>query len=744
MPHSEIRQNGGIPTLFLDGVPATPLAYNFMPSEPGLTNNIPCKPQMESAVQLDAMRAAGISLYFIRIEIKDPADFEAFFDRLSRSVAILRAHVPNAVAIPWLILCPYEDFHRKYPNDLQTFDDGSVGNYETNLGGRLADAKTPRHTHASLAWRHETAGFLRRLVKKVRQTPALDDAIVGYFFFPLHHESCYFYDFPITERLDGYSPAMRLAMRNYLCEKYAGDVSALRRAWGDGTVTFENACVPDRAARERSTAGVFYDPAKSQAVMDYFEIRSHVWADTLEYFARACKEADSYRHVVGAFFGYLLHTNTLWDGQSYFRDLSHSPYLDFWASPFHYVNKNAGMSVTLRNLNRTLQAHGKLFFTELDTCISSSLESQCLRSGIFCKDVDTDANILKRDFMMSLTEGCAVWRPDWCSGREEYNPDTLLPVVTKFREIAAHSLTQPMRSVAQVAAITQQESFFALPWENGLSKSAVEYPRLHELTYLGAPIDHYELQDALSLPLPHKLFLFQNAYLLDAHTRERIRAMRAPDRILVFLYAQGFLSPEAPTASAKNMSELIGIHLEQVDTSHSAKIVLTEAARAYGLTPGTEIGECVKPILGGMDGDFDPSKPPKLPSPATYAPMFYVDDPDAVVLGVYRDSGKAAFAIKEVDGCRVLYLGSSILNTAVLRALCRAVGVHLYTDGDSVLYANESYLGVHTTKEESLTLRLPAPRALREVFTDTVYQKSDTLTLSVKKGESLLFTYIEE
>ena len=64
------------------------MAYQFMPSDPELTNNIPCPPEMDSEKQLRAMYSAGVRLYFIRLEVNDPEREDEVFDRLRRSAAL--------------------------------------------------------------------------------------------------------------------------------------------------------------------------------------------------------------------------------------------------------------------------------------------------------------------------------------------------------------------------------------------------------------------------------------------------------------------------------------------------------------------------------------------------------------------------------------------------------------------------------------------------------------------------------
>ncbi len=738
---SEIKTQNGIPRLYVDGHPVTPMAFQFMSDAPDITNNIPLPPFMPIDQVLTAMNSAGIKLYFIRAELRDPTDFDNFFDKLSRQLRQLRRNVPDAYAIPWLIICPYADFYNKYPRDVQTFDDGSVGGYQSNCSGRMEDPNTPRHTHASLAWRHETAGVLREIVRRIQSEDDLNDTVVGYFFFPLHHESCYFYDFDESVKLDDYSDPTRLAFRNYLAEKYMGRVDLLRSAWNDESVTFETAELPTRAERERTIAAGFYDPAVSAKVIDYFEIRSHVWADTLEYFARACKQESGNRTVVGAFWGYLIHTHTLTRGQSYFRRMMDSPYLDFWASPFTYVNKNPGMSVTIRFLNRALQKHGKLFFAECDTTTSTSQKTQLYRQGMIIDAPWQDGEVLKREFSYVLTEGMNGWWIDWPSGTAQYDENRLLPLMRRFQELGRDSVGKDMRSVAEVAEVLHQDSLFCTHLRK-LTENAIDDSRVHETPYLGAPVDHYELRDIFERDLPYKMYVFDNLWNVSREEREALHeCVVSAGKTLVFKQASGLFG--ASDSLAENVTELTGIRVKQVDSIGSSRIVLSENARLLSLTPGDVIGIYEKLIRGGMAYHTKHQSNPYPIETCPPNPTFVIDDPDAVILGVYEENGLPAFAMKKINGATVFYLGSTCLNTRVMRAIAKHAGVHLVTEEDAVIYENQSYLGIHSTRDGEITLHLRRPSRLLELFDKDTCELCEKITLSLKKGETRLFEKIK-
>ena len=61
-----------------------------------------------------------------------------------------------------------------------------------------------------------------------------------------------------------------------------------------------------------------------------------------------------------------------------------------------------------------------------------------------------------------------------------------------------------------------------------------------------------------------------------------------------------------------------------------------------------------------------------------------------------------------------------------LRTLWHAAGVHVYLDGDDVLYAGNGWLGVHTVSGGQRTIHLPFPARMEDAFTGQVLAEEAT------------------
>lgn len=90
-----------------------------------------------------------------------------------------------------------------------------------------------------------------------------------------------------------------------------------------------------------------------------------------------------------------------------------------------------------------------------------------------------------------------------------------------------------------------------------------------------------------------------------------------------------------------------------------------------------------------------------------------------IVLDTYR-TDLVSHIIHECEasgiGCYVIGLDNRDVTTDILRGFCKNCGVHLYSQKDAVIYANQTYLFVHTCTEGPLEIALPDSRKLVPVM----------------------------
>lgn len=731
---AEIRSLGGVPTLFVDGVAKGPMAFRIGESDR----------TKASPAQLKILADAGIEIFLPMVATGDPARAAATMAELDREVAYILDAVPSARIMPWLKIFPYAEFATKFPDEVITFDDGAKGPYTSPGMMRLSDPKTPRYTFASESWKRETAGLLGQVVQHVNSA-AYSDRIIGYFLFALCYEWSYFWDWDKENRAIDYSPAMLRLFRAWTRKQYGGDVRALRRAWKDENVRFETLQLPSKEDKNRTDFGWFWSPDASQRVIDYFRCHADAVADKLIHFSKLIRRESRGRVVTGAFYGYLQNQDYIYGGQARFKQVLRTEELGYWCSPFTYENKGPGDHPSARFLLKTLKDHGRLWFAECDTFMHDTAKGALRHHGYPQTTAEQSIEVIKRDFSYVLCEGMQAWWVDWSQGPSFYK-EPVISMLARMQKIGRAALGFPRGSATDIAAVVDEESILTTPCLKArrTTKLTLDRLKVHELPRIGSPVDYYELDDVLrSGAKRYKMYIFLNPFCIDNNERRLMMArLKRDGNTLVWIYGPGFINPDAPkTLSLAHMRDLTGMSFDCIADERRARIKVDNHGDPItsGLQKGTEFGDFDRPLTSGFEIDKETMAPVALP-PMTVSPLFHVDDPQATVLGTYVESGKVGFAVRRFKTWTSVYVGSLAVGSHILRAIAQAAGAHLYDDTDQIVYANESFLAIHTSKAGKRTLRLRRRSDVYEPFEDRVLAKDvDAFTIEVPAHATRLF-----
>lgn len=731
---SRIENINGSPALTVDGRPIPLMSYQW-----GLGNKIDDDPAHDTKWMLENVAKANTELFFNWFWIDDPEKFDLHYDTFTEQMKLLTDIVPDALVIPWIIISPYDAFADKYPNDVIHFDDGSNNAWLRSRDGQLSRPDQPRYTYASDAWKYEVGGQLREFIRRLRSSDFIDH-IIGYFFFPKDFESSYFFEYNTKERCIDFSPAMKLAFRNYLIEKYRGNVQLLRKSWNDESVTFETAQIPGMEQRVTGDFGYFRDPSKSMQVYDYVACHNEMNLDKIQYFCQICKEETDNRQVAGAFYGYLMNQDLQMGGQTQIKKAMESPYIDIWAAPYTYENRGPGNFASMRMLIKSLNKHGKFYFAESDAFMSDSNRWSKVGHNYQEPTFEEDIGIIKRDFVYPLCEGTQCWWIDWSSGPSEYSEDGHLPLMRQITQISKESFSHPRGPVSDIAAVLDQESLH-VPACNARNHDNRSYMnnavqlmqhnldrfRIDELPRIGSPVDFYETDDVLDgKGRSYRMYIFMNQYIASAKERELIeKRLKKDGNVLIWMYGAGLIDPDAKeTLSLDNARDLTGFTFGC--DMRETRCVMT--AHPCDLLPSVKEGEKLGDYLRDrLNRNFTQEEldsgvvgtaiaPFPWPEPNLVNPLIYVDDPDAIPVATFDDNGKVGMAIKQYEDWTSVYVGAPGLQSHVLRDLAKLAKAHIYVDEDAIVYANEGYLAIHTARAGEHTFHLKEAAAVEEVF----------------------------
>lgn len=674
---AEVKVHHGTPTLFINGQPHNGMVWaTYRPTEKVFRDFT------QAGVSLFTFcgtpTEAGYGLSKTVWVTPDQFDYTEFDQR----VTMLLETNPDAYFFPRLYLHAPQWWSVRHPNDVVLAD---LGDGRTRTFLHSGDKPAP--SWASTAWRDDTVAALRRLIAHIEASPYAD-RVVGYHLASGTTEEWMMWGANENEWVD-YSPANVTRYRQWLREKYHS-LEQLRSAWHDNAATFENAAIPTKAQRQQAGLGSLRDPAREQAIIDFYLYNSDLVADTIDHFARAVKELTHRQKIVGVFYGYLLQLC----GEQRQQNAGHlalarllaSPNVDFLASPTSYAFRKLGGEGTAHfmSLFDSVKLHGKLWFNEND--VRTSLSGGQL--GEWGRPADLDGDILQqnKELALALVNGSAQWWFD--VGGNKYNHPRLLNHIGALVKAATAAQACDRSAVDEVALVVDEKSLCDLRVADPLGKGLL-VGQLPALQRIGAPVGHYLVND-LSQLQRHKVFFFMTSFAPSAEDRRVVNALKRDGHVLVFFAAAGLYRNGQIDEMA--MRDFTGINLR---LSKDPAVLRISCPPGHALTEG---------LAGGSYGMDQKT-----------SPVCYADDGDAIVLGTLAD-GHAGLVLKQYHGWTAIYSAAPLMPTSLLRRIAELGGVHFYTAAGDVVWATHDLLGVSVHHAGPRTIALPRSVAVRDLY----------------------------
>jgi len=217
----------------------------------------------------------------------------------------------------------------------------------------------------------------------------------------------------------------------------------------------------------------------------------------------------------------------------------------------------------------------------------------------------------------------------------------------------------------------------------------------------------------------YKLYISLNPFYLTDAMRAAIKAkVRRNNAVAAWFYAPGFVGEDG-TLSVHGIRDLTGIAVQHAEEERSLHLEVTHFDH---------------PITA----EVAPSDVLSRTEPL--GPVFWADDPQAVVLGRLTPGGKAGMAVREFGTWRSVYCASPTMSTALLRGLARYAGAHVYSRSDDPFYANHSYAMIHTATGGLKQITLPEPRDVYDALSgESVARATATIRLEIPEQTTRIF-----
>lgn len=681
---ASVKKYHGTPTLFINGTPHNGMTWATYRPTSGVFSDF-----TKAGVTLYTFAAtpteSGYGL--ARTVWTAPGAYD--YSQLDERAMMLLKENPNAYFFPRLYLHAPKWWSAQHPDDIVLMDPG-----DGKFVPFIHSGDKPAPSWASDVWRRDTIEGLRRLIAHVEASPYAD-RVIGYHIASGTTEEWMMWGGNEQQWVD-FSPANITRFRAWLRNKYGTD-AALRTAWHDAVASFATATVPTKAQRQHTELGSLRDPAKEQAVIDFYLYNSDLVADTICTFAKAIKEITHRKKVVGAFYGYLLQLC----GEQRQQNAGHlalenvlaSTDIDFITSPTSYAFRQLGGEGTshFMSLFGSVKLHGKLWFDEND--IRTSVTPGA--AGSWGKPVDVAGDIIQQEKELAnvIVNGAAQWWFD--VGANVYSDPALMARIGDLAKSATAAQKLDRSSVDEVALVVDEQSLCYLRVADPMG-SRLLVAQLPALARIGAPVGHYLVTDLPRLK-DHKVFFIMTSFAPTAQDRKAIDALKRDGHVLVFLYAPGVYRDGQ--LDEPGMADLTGLRLRLSREAMPFSVKLVGGQR---LTEG---------LAGQSYGD-----------PHRGSPFCYADDPAATVLGTLSD-GRPGLVVKAGKDWTSVFSTVPMLPTRLMRNIAQYGGVQTYIDTEDVVWASEQMVAVCVKDAGKRTVRLPKKRDVRDLYSGEVVGK---------------------
>ncbi|MBO5316315.1 MAG: hypothetical protein J6B48_07805 [Clostridia bacterium] len=776
MTKATIENYNGAPAIIINGIP-----YSSMMGTVSTYDRVK-KEKILDEEYYKRLGESGIKIFFVMCDTEWTLE-NAFDGFKTEAEAILRA-VPDAYLVLRVGIHPPLEWCEKNPGEMLKYSDGK--DKPIRLFAGSIDREYPNmYSLCSEKWRADASEALTSMYERVKALP-YSDRIIG-FFFSAGGTSEWYYVTPMEytkktrytdtggflhssdiEYSDVYgdlSPAFKREFSKYLRAKYKTE-EKLKEAWSDDDATFDDPKIPDCEKRyyvdgvdydidrppyvkpadnkpnppsNGTNIGHFIDLKKHTDVFDFYRALHLGTANSVIHFGNIIKDLSSGNMLTGAFYGSA--------GATHYFDYSQiggvhkiltSGAIDFLASPGVYENRQPGGFTGQRQCFDSFALNNRIFIAEDDT--RTHHENAYFRNYYEVYTTEDTLEILKREFGRNICQNTQGWWFDQHIGGGRYKDKEIYKLFSVQENIAHEAYEKNRRKNSEIAFIYDEESYHVISLES--THQMIELFRNYEIDIIGAPSDRYFHNDLSNPDMPdYKLYVFVNTLYLTDSERESIKTkLRKNNATALFMYGSGVINPDRDEPfSPKNITDLTGIEVKENPDVVSGKFKFSE--------------NCPSIITDGLDkydihGDF---KRKMWANTASYMntiknsrvnlyPELYSIDKEAENIAYLLENGHPALSVKKNDGFTAIYCATKYLSNDVIRGIAKYSGCHIYTLGDDVLYANESYVTIHAATSGKKIICLPKAASAYELYEQKYYSNnSKKIEPEMKKGETKMF-----
>lgn len=203
------------------------------------------------------------------------------------------------------------------------------------------------------------------------------------------------------------------------------------------------------------------------------------------------------------------------------------------------------------------------------------------------------------------------------------------------------------------------------------------------------------------------------------------------------MYGPGYLDEQG--CDLQNSAELTGIQLSISDKKDFIQVDITNSGHvlAQGLE-NLSYGSDIDPSFFTDDIVWMPFN--TNTEDYQFTPIFFANDPDAEVIGHLKAIDQPGLVYKDLGSRKSVYSSAPLLQPNLIRNILEQAGVHIYSKGNDLIYANDTYVSLTAYASGNRLLQLPKDQKITDALNGQVLaENSDRITFDAQQYETRIF-----
>ncbi len=696
---AKVQSVNGVSRLFIDGKAVTPSMFSYIHN---MADSAPVLSQMARAKEY----GTNIVRVVVTITGAEKDKIEPF---VKPALDEILSQNPDAY-----ILLAYGVSVNPFTTD---------GDYRSEA---FKNQKGEMQSFCSLAseyWLNEFVEYTKGLVDYILNEPQYSNRVIGYQ--PCAGAAGEWLGPMYWEGMIDCSEANTNGFRNFLREKYKTDL-ALKEAWGNGSVRFDNVEIPERIpgsgldeVRNPLDETLILTP-ENQIYTDYEDYYSGMVADAILTLADTIKTATDGRSLTAAYSGYHSEVRTPFAGNFGLYKLLKSDSIDILTGPVSYGDRNEGGIGAYMSPVSSINAAGKLWLDECDYRTSFRTSTGATPGGTqesvnYMEDIRSDKatiEVLRREIGKSMVYGTGYYWLDLIY-RGWFDSDDFWKNAGELDELYYNYMKLKQGTTPEVAFVYDELAFSMLgqPWQ--ISTDLLGDSK--DLFYTaGYSFGYYSIDDVIAGRTDDaKIIYMMTPWRMSQEQVDGLKKKLFDNgKTVVWMYGYGVTDP-------KSFHELIGMEVEASDEPGLTDFMF-ESEQPKGM-------EALKALFY-INRDLSPWYRVK-------------EQKNLTVLARYDGSQNISVAMNEENGYRSIFYGSTALNEKVYPVFNELAGANCFLDSKDAVYADSNLVVVHTKQEGEKTIRFPEKTDVYDYFEGKWYRSVRELTVEIGLNQTRYYFY---